>query len=362
MDFRNQKPKTDLYKAIVALPKIELHRHLEGSLRLGTIAEFARKHQIDLPGYEIEDFRHLVQVVPEDAHKADIFLSKFETLRKVFSSREMIERIAYEAVADAAVENIVYMELRFTPIALARARGFELGDVIDWVIESVRQGMKDYDIQVGLIVSMNRNESVELGDQKVDLAIERMGQGIVGVDLAGAEHKFPGAPFVNVFKKAHDAGLPVTIHAGEWAGPESVREAIDVLGAARLGHGVRAVEDPELLTLIKERGLAFEVCPTSNIQTGVIDEITRHPLRELYQGGQLTTINTDDPGVSAINLTDELVLAVEELGMTINDVKQNILNAARVAFLPEDERANLIARLNSELFVKPAEEKASRGH
>jgi adenosine deaminase len=354
MDYRHRNHDDEIYRQLAALPKIELHRHLEGSLRLGTMAEIARSYQMALPGYEISGFRHLVQMMPGDEPSADRFISKFEPLRKFYHSPEIIDRVAYEAVADAVADRVVYLELRFTPIALAREKGFPLHEVADWVISAVHRAEKDFGIEVGLIVMPNRHESVELAAEMIDIAIERMDQGVVAVDLGGAENRFSGRPFADLYAKAREAGLNVTIHAGEWAGPPSVRDAIDMLGATRLGHGVRIIEDPALMAEARERGIAFEVCPTSNLQSGVTPSLEQHPLRVLYQEGLLTTLNTDDPSVCGINLTDEMVVAVQHMGFSLDDIKQHILNAARVSFLPPDRKDRLVNRLVAELYPAQA--------
>ncbi|NDJ34326.1 MAG: adenosine deaminase [Chloroflexi bacterium] len=355
MDYRQgtMHKNPSLYEQIKALPKIELHRHLEGSLRLNTMAEIAAEHQLELPGYTIDEFRSLVQITPEDKRSAHAFLSKFKTLRQFFRSHEVIDRITYEIVADAAAENIVYMELRFTPMALASESGHSLPEVIDWVIAAVKRAMMDHPIDVRLITSMNRHETPAVGDWAVGIAIERMKDGVVAVDLAGDESQFPGKPFKYVFDKAHDAGLKVTIHAGEWAGPSSCVEAVEVLGAERLGHGVRLLEDKTLFHRVCRQNIPFEVCVTSNVQSGVADSWTAHPIREMFRlYPDLMTINSDDPSISAIDLTDELVLAMEHLEFTLDDVKQVMLNAANVAFLPEAERASLRRRLEA-AFITP---------
>jgi len=349
MDYRTQ-PDSELYSRLLALPKIELHRHLEGSWRLQTLRDIANEYEIDLPGYDVAEFRHLVQIVPEDEAGADAFLSKFIPLRSFYQSPEVIQRVAYESVLDAAEDNIVYMELRFTPIALARLGNYRFEDVINWVAQATRKAAKETEIDIGLIVSMNRNEGIKIGKRIVEAAIEHIDDGIVGVDLAGAEHKFPGEPFKPVFDRARDAGLRITIHAGEWAGPDSIREAIDILEADRIGHGVRIMEDEDLLRELKDEGIPFEVCVTSNVQSGVFESYSAHPLPQMYKEGLLTTINTDDPSISAISLTDEYVLAVTKLGFTIDDVKQNILNAASVAFLPDDQRARLVEKIKEALY------------
>ncbi|NDJ54564.1 MAG: adenosine deaminase [Chloroflexi bacterium] len=361
MDYRESNANTELYRLIESLPKIELHRHLEGSLRLSTLAAIAQEFKIELPRYDpmrnpdfyydIEDFRPYVQIMPDDEPASSIFLSKFKTLRHFYRSPEVIDRVVYEAVADAALENIVYMELRFTPIALAREKNYPLPEVVDWVISAVQRGSADFDMDVRLIVSMNRNEPPELGAQFLDIAIDRMADGIVGIDLAGDENRYPGRPFASIFQKARDAGLAVTIHAGEWAGPESVREAIDLLGARRLGHGVRIIQDSFMVRLARERQIAFEVCPTSNVQSGVSHSLSQHPLLDLYQVGLMTTINTDDPSICGINLTDELVATVEHLGFSLEDLKRNVVNAAHASFLPDPDRSALVQRIEEAFYM-----------
>lgn len=347
MDYRTQD-KTALYEQLLELPKIELHRHLEGSLRLETLAEIARKHDLDLPGYKVDAFRHLVQVMPGEPLGADTFLSKFIPLRGFYVSPDIIQRVAYESVLDAAQENIIYMELRFTPIALAKRMNYTFDEVIGWVAEAVDRGAKETGVDIGLIISMNRNESVELGSKVVDAGIRHMEHGVVAVDLAGAEHRFPGHPFEDVFKKAKNAGMAITVHAGEWAGPESIAEAIDLLDATRIGHGISVTKDNDLMQRAQDKNIAFEVCVTSNLQTGAVKSIGKHPLKKMREHNLITTINTDDPSISGICLTDEYVTVVDDMGFTLDDVKAEIKNAAQVAFLPEAKRANLIARLDGD--------------
>ena len=347
MDYRqhNNHRNPALYEAFFKMPKIELHRHLEGSLRLGTMADIAKEYNLDLPGTSIEDFRHLVQIMPDDSQDAPTFLSKFKVLRQFFRSEDVIKRIAYEIIADAAAENIVYFEMRFTPMALASESGHTLSEVTDWVLESVKRAEKDFDLPVSVIISMNRHEPPAVGDWTVEVAIDRMEQGVVAVDLAGDETQ-PSKPFAPVFEKARKAGLNVTIHGGEWAGPESAAEAVNVLGATRLGHGVRLPEDKTLFKALGEKGIHFEVCPTSNVQSGVISSFDEHPIKTLYAHyPDLVTINSDDPSLSGINLSDELVYAVELLGMSPQDIQHMMLNAARCAFLPKEKQDILYARI-----------------
>lgn len=331
-----------------SLPKVDLHRHLEGSLRLKTMLEIARSGGITVP-INTGPLSNLVQVQKSEPSTFQNFLAKFSTLRLFFRSPEVIYRITREAVEDAALDNVRYLELRFTPVALSRAEHFALGDVMDWVCDSARSAAREFGVKVGLIVSVNRHEIVELAEQVAWLAASRLNKGLVGLDLAGNEAEFPAGPFASIFREARQAGLKVTIHAGEWGGPGNVREALELFKADRIGHGVRVVEDPSAVALARERGAAFEVCVTSNYQTGVSPSLQRHPLMKMLEDGLYITIGTDDPSISQITLSDEYQRACEELGMTRLTLKERILAAARAGFLPEAERKKLVEELKKDL-------------
>jgi adenosine deaminase len=291
----------------------------------------------------------LVQVQPDDPLDATSFLSKFTTIRKLFCSREVVERITREAVEDAAADNVRYMELRFTPVALARLKQYALGDVMDWVCAAAAEAGERSGIMVRLIASNNRHEAVALSAEVAELAAARMHKGVVGIDLAGDEASFPMQPFLPVFEKARRAGLAIAMHAGEWAGPENVRQAIEDFHAQRIGHGVQVVEDAAVAALARERGVMFEVCITSNCQTGVSRIPAVHPFRRMRALGLKASLNTDDPALSQLTLTSEYQLAVDELGITHAELKQSIIEAAESAFLKAPEKAKLVASFRAEL-------------
>jgi adenosine deaminase len=329
------------------MPKVELHRHLEGSLRLATMLDIARSHGITVP-FSVMNLSGLVQVQDEDPLTFTNFLEKFKTLRLFYRSPDVIHRVTQEAVEDAAKDNCRYLELRFTPVALSRAEGFPLHDVMDWVISSAQQAAKKYDIKVGLIASVNRHESPELAEQVAWLAAEHVHNGLVGMDLAGNEAEFKSEPFYGIFREARQAGLHVTIHAGEWGPAVNVKEAIENLGAERVGHGVRVMEDENIVALARERQTAFEVCVTSNYQSGVVPALSEHPLPRMMNAGLNVTINTDDPSVSRITLAHEYQHVCEDLGIPLHMLKERVVAAARASFLPELERDKLAARLKKE--------------
>lgn len=331
-----------------ALPKVELHRHLEGSLRLRTMVEIARTLGITVP-MNTGPLSNLVQVQKSEPSTFQNFLAKFSTLRMFYRSPEIIARVTREAVEDAAKDNVRYLELRFTPVALSRAERFQLSDVMDWVCKSAQQAAIEFGLRVGLIVSVNRHEDVDLAEQVAGLAVARLDRGLVGLDLAGNEAEFPARPFAGIFREARESGLKLTIHAGEWGGAENVRDALEIFNADRIGHGVRVVEDASVMALACERGSAFEVCVTSNYQTGVVPPATEHPVMEMINKGINVTLGTDDPSISQITLTDEYHRVCEDMDLSQAKLKERILAAAKAAFLPEAERQKLVDELKSEL-------------
>ncbi len=325
------------------MPKIDLHRHLEGSLRLQTLADIAIEHGIDLPGYSIEELRPYVQMEKgeQSFHR---FLAKFKLLRRFYRSREALERVAQEAVADAAADNIRYLELRFNPVALSRAQNFPLGDVTTWVCEAIANAQRDLDITVRLILQIGRDESLQTAEAIVELALANRNKGIVGIDLAGDEVNYPPHRFAPLFYRAWQDGLGITVHAGEAGGAENVQAAIRLLHAQRIGHGVRVVENSVVAHFARENNVTLEVCPTSNLQTGVVYTLGQHPLPDLVALGLRVTINTDDPSISDTTLTDEYMVTTAAIGLEPAVIRRGVFYALEAAFVSEEERERLRAQ------------------
>ncbi len=328
------------------MPKVDLHRHLEGSLRLQTLAEIAVEHGIDLPAYSIEDLRPYVQVT-EDEQNFHSFLAKFRLLRRFYRSREAVERITYEAVADAAADNIRYLELRFNPVALSRAQNFSFSDVTEWVGNAIANAQKDHDIVVRLLLQIGRDEHLQVAEEIIEVALAARHLGVVGIDLAGDEVNYPPHRFAPLFQKASQEGLGITVHAGEAGGANNVRVAIELLRAQRIGHGVRVIEDSDVVRFVRESGVALEVCPTSNFQTGVVGSLSYHPLPDLIALHLPVTINTDDPSISDTTLTDEYMVAALVIGLEPAQIRDTVLTAVNAAFLPEEERRRLLERFTA---------------
>ncbi len=322
------------------MPKIDLHRHLEGSLRLQTLADIAMEHGIDLPSYKIEDLRRYVQARNEqpDYHR---FLAKFRLLRRFYRSREALERIAVEVVADAAADNIRYLELRFNPIALSRAQRFPLRDVVEWVTSAITNAQQTHLITVRLILQIGRDEIPRVAEEILELALAYREQGIVGMDLAGDEVNYPAYRLAHIFRRARQEGLGVTIHAGEAGGAANVRDAILLFHAQRIGHGIHALENSEVVRLLLERSIALEVCPTSNLQTGAVHSLSHHPLPDMVALGLRATLNTDDPSISDTTLTDEYLIAITAMGLGLEQIRTAVFHALEAAFLSREEQEAL---------------------
>ncbi len=328
-----------------ALPKVELHRHFEGALRLSSLVEIARTYRLDVPAYSAEGLRPHVQMTPDSPRTPQHFLAKFAVLRQFYRDPETIQRLVREVIEDAAADNIRHLELRFTPKALAQSSRLSFRDVIACLCEGAAQAQRALPISVRLIVSLNRHESVQEGAQAVYAALDFMDRGIVALDLGGQEAGFSAEPFRGLFAEARQAGLQVIAHAGEWAGAQSVRYAIEQLGAVRIGHGVRILEDASAVALARERQVVFEICPSSNVYSGICGSLAEHPLPQLYAHGLRLTLNTDDPLLCAIALSDELYAAFTQLQCSLAALRQMALTAAQAAFLPPAERAALAAQI-----------------
>jgi adenosine deaminase len=223
--------------------------------------------------------------------------------------------------------------------------------VVDWVMSSAQEAAKKCNMTVRLIASVNRHESSDLAEEVAWLAVEHMDDGLVGLDLAGNEAEFKSEPFYGIFKEAKQSGLHVTIHAGEWGPAANVKEAIEEIGAERIGHGVRVLEDNDIVALARERGTAFEVCITSNYQSGVVNSLETHPLVKMLEAGLNVTINTDDPSISRITLSHEYYTASEDLHMSPSTLRQRIVAAAKAGFLAENEKENLVNQLTKDLKI-----------
>jgi adenosine deaminase len=271
------------------------------------------------------------------------FIKKFHWMRAVLVDVTACRRVAYENVEDARLEGLDYAELRFSPSFMAEPHGLDPADVVAAVADGIVLGARRLGIKVKLIGILTRSYGPEAAWQELEALLAHK-EKLVGIDLAGDEANQPGELFVDHLRRAKEAGLRITVHAGESAGPESVWQAVQELGAERLGHAVCAAQDPELMTFLAQEQIGIESCLTSNVQTSTVADYASHPLEQFLQKGLLATINTDDPGISGIDLEHELEVAAPAAGLTPGQIRQARENAVRVAFLSEPERKALLAK------------------
>jgi len=340
------------------VPLVDLHRHLDGSVRLATVLDIARRHGIHLPADDVEGLRPYAQIQGAVPSLMD-FIAKMDLFKQIFVDVEAIERIAYENVEDAVAEGIDYIELRFSPAFMGERYGIAPHVVTGAICAGLRAARARLPIQAQLIAIMSRHLGEERCWEELEAAIAHQHEGIVAVDLAGDEANFPGQRFRRHFDRARAAGFHITVHAGEADGPASVRQAIEELGAERLGHAVRATEDPAVLDMIAERGVAIESCPTSNIQTSTVASYAAHPLPLFLRRGMLVSLGTDDPGISALDLPYEYRVARAELGLLAEELRRLQANGVAAAFLSDAERAELwrrkAARTSDAPFDRPVD-------
>ncbi len=321
-------------------PLCELHRHLDGSVRLGTLLDLAREHDLALPAKTEEDLAPHVHI---DGAEPGLlaFLARFHWLLEVLVDEAACRRVAFENVEDAAREGLDYVELRFSPAFMAERHGLDPRGVVEACVDGARSGQREFGVRVGLIGILSRTYGVEACARELD-ALLACADGLVGVDLAGDEAGFPAGLFVPHFRRVREAGLRVTIHAGEADGPESVWSSIRDLGAERIGHGFRAAEDPALVAFLAETGIGLECCPTSNLHTSTVRRYEDHPIRGLADAGVRFCLNTDDPGISAITIGHEYDIAASSVGLTPAQVRQSQKDALEMAFLSDDDKKELI--------------------
>ena len=322
-------------------PLIDLHRHLDGSVRLETILDLGKKHGIPLPAGTIEGLRpHVVVTTPQPGLVE--FLAKFKWMTAVLADYDACRRIAWENVEDAQREGIRYIELRFSPAFMADAHNLDPSRVTAAVIQGVREGEAATGVKANLIGILTRSYGPVRARRELRALLDHKTE-ISALDLAGDEGNWPAELFVEHFNEGRDAGWAVTVHAGEAAGAQSIVTAIEKLGATRIGHAVRAHEDLAVMDLLRERRIGIEANLTSNVQTSTVPDYASHPLKKFLEAGLLATINTDDPGISGIDLAYELDVAAPAAGLSEDDVCRALRNAWEIAFLDAEDRGRFLA-------------------
>ena len=327
----------------LALPKIELHCHLDGSLRPETIIDIALKDGIQLPSYERNELQKEL-IAPLECESLDDYLKRFSLPNLVMQSKENLRRITLELFEDAAKENVKYMEVRFAPL-LHTLKGLDVEEIIQAVLEGMEAAVNRFDIRGNIILSCMRTMPVESAFEVVEKGRKFLGKGVVAIDLCASEEEGFCRRFIEPIALARNYGYRVTIHAGETGVGKNVLEAVELLGAERIGHGVFIKDCPEAYTIVKDRQVVLEMCPTSNVQTKAVRDYREHPIYLFHKDGIKVTINTDNRTVSDTTMTKECQIVNSEFNLSEEDYRQIYVNSVEASFADKETKEWCLSRL-----------------
>ncbi len=330
-----------------ALPKTDLHCHLDGSLRLETILDLAEKQEVRLPADTPEGLARAIHM-GQVCRSLEDYLKAFDITLAVLQTEESLFRAAYELAQDCARENVRYLEVRYSPVLHAR-NGLKVTTIVDAVLDGLRTAKRETGIKSNVIICGIRHIDPATSLRLAELAVAYKNKGVVGYDLAGAEEGYPSRKHQAAFQLILDNNVNVTIHAGEAFGPESIAQAVHACGAHRIGHGVRLKENGDLLNYLNDHRVPLEICPSSNVQTGSVASLATHPLRFYFDFGLRVTVNTDNRLITDTTSTKELWLCHKEMGFTLQDIETLIVQGFKSGFLPFREKADLLKAVNQEM-------------
>ncbi len=330
------------------VPKIELHCHLDGSVRPETMYELLTQQGENIGIKSIQEFERLVRV-EEECESLNEYLKKFSYPLKVMQSKENIERISYELLEDLSKENVKYVEIRFAPF-LHMNKDLTFDEVVESVLRGMNRARKDFNILSNAILICMRHDSLDKSIKVVEYGEKYLGKGVVAVDLAGNEQDFPPEIHREAFQLAYEKGYKITIHGGETGIVENIPKSIEFLHATRIGHGIAAIKDPRVMELLKEKNIFLEMCPTSNLQTKAVDSIENYPIKTYLKEGIGVTVNTDNTTVSNTSLYKEYMLLIDKLDFTIEEILKLIDNGVEAAYISKEEKVALRNIIKDELI------------
>jgi len=321
---------------------VDLHLHLDGAISLESAKELAKLQDISIPESD-EEILKLLRV-SQGCRDLNEFLEKFEFPCSLLKTKIGVETAAYNLCRELKEQGVMYAEIRFAP-QLSEGNGISAEDAVVAAIE----GMRKSGLKSNLILCCMRGKGLyEKNIKTIELAAKYLNKGVVLADLAGAEGVFATADFEDIFKKARELEVPFTIHAGEAAGAESVWKALE-FGAVRIGHGIRSVEDKSLIEELAKRKIPLEICPTSNLQTRVYENLSEYPLREMMKNGVFITINTDDPSVEGTDIKREYNNLIKEFKLNRMEIKELLINAVKASRTSEEEKAEMESEIEKEI-------------
>jgi len=342
------------------LPKTDLHCHLDGSLRLDTVIDLAKKQGVKLPTFDRGELFKMLYAGDEVA-SLDDYLRAFDITLSVMQTEDALERTAYELAEDAHKENVRYIEVRYSPLLHVRD-GLRPAQVVEAVLRGLRTAKRELGVRYGVILCALRTLGAEQSLRIAELCVAFKNRGVVGFDLAGSEINFPAKVHRGAFQLVIDNNINCTAHAGESFGPDSVHQAIHKCGAHRIGHGTRLIESGDLMNYVNDHRIPLEVCPTSNLQTRAAKSWDTHPVDFYVDYGLRVTINTDNRLISDTTVSNELYQCHKHYGWSLQTIKEIIIAGFKSAFMPYREKADLTAEVSRELakFEDPRGEVTGR--
>jgi adenosine deaminase len=328
------------------LPKAELHCHLDGSVRPETLLDLAREYGKAMPAPDAQSLGKYMKV--GDAHNLEEYLQRFEVTLAVLQTEAALERVAYELAEDAARDGVRYIEIRYAP-ALNVCEGLSLEQAIEAPLRGLARAERDHGVIARVLVTALRTQAPARSREMAELAVAFKHRGVVGFDLAGGERGHPAADHASAFEYVRCHDMACTCHAGEGDGPASVRQAVHVCGAHRIGHATRLIEDASLTDYCNDHRIPLEICLTSNVQTRVASSYETHPFRTYFDRGLNVVLNTDNRLMSGVTLTDEYHHAARSLRFTFDELARVALNGFESSFLPLAERTRLVDAARAEI-------------
>jgi adenosine deaminase len=347
-NLKKQEPKSNymdvipdtLEQFVNKIPKVELHLHLEGAIPLQTLFGLVQGKDLSIntlddlqKRFTYTDFEHFIETW--------IWKNAFITDEKDF------EDIVYQVLLNLNNQNVRYVEAFYSPSDF-QAQGLSTQEITAYLIKGKQKAYSDCGIQCELIMDIVRGDGPDVGMQRLEEVTPYVGKGVIGIGLGGSEQKFPADPYAPVYKEAKDRGFRLTAHAGEAAGAPSIWAALEKLGCERIGHGLRAHEDPALLSLLKEKQIPLEMCVISNIRTGVCESVDVHPVKDYFQQGLLVTINSDDPTMFDTCITREYMVLVEHLGFSVDDLRHISMNGITASFMSDKDKEVMMSHFERE--------------
>ena len=325
-----------IIQLIAEMPKVELHLHLEGAIPLETLLQFIHRKEPHGSIQTLDDLRQKFTFT-DFAH----FIQMWRWKDTFITDERDFEEIAYQVLRELHRQHVKYVEAFYAPGGYLQRANFSVQGITAALIAGKEKAFRDFGIQCELIIDLIRDHGPAKGMEYLDAVTPYLGKGVIGIGLGGSEHQFPAEAYADVYREAKARGFRVVAHAGEAAGADSIWAAVEHLGVERIGHGVRAYEDPQLVALLRERQIPLEMCVLSNMKTGVCESVEAHPIKSYFEQGLLVTVNSDDPTLFNTPLNQEYIVLAQQLGFTISDLQHVSLNGIDASFMSEEQKASM---------------------